>query len=117
MLSRWRLDQIAYNEKALEWLARVAGARFWGWEIVVMFYSIVTALDGDAVARGHPAPKSHTERRAIVERHLPHLVDTYDSLYGLSVEARYHKGYAMTEKQCRKAARCCEVLGGGIPTR
>ena len=117
MLSRWRLDQIAYNEKALEWLARVAGARFWGWEIVVMFYSIVTALDGYAVARGHPAPKSHRERRAIVRRHLPHLARLYGDLYGLSVEARYHKGYAMTEKQWRKAARCCEALAGGIPTR
>ena len=117
MPSRWRLDQIAYNEKALGWLAKAAGARFWGWEIVVMFYSIVTALDGYAVARGHPAPKSHTERRAIVELHLPHLVNPYDSLYGLSLEARYRKGYAMDEKSGLEAARCCEALEGGIPTR
>ena len=40
MLPRWRLDQIAYNEKALEWLARAAGARFWGWEIVVVLYAL-----------------------------------------------------------------------------
>ena len=117
MLPRWRLDQIAYNEKALDWLARASGARFWGWEIVVMFYGIVTALDGYAAARGRPAPKSHTERRAIVKLHLPHPVDPYDSLYGLTIEARYRKGYAMGEKLWRKAARCCEALGGGIPTR
>ena len=66
---------------------------------------------------GSPAPKSHRERRAIVELHLPHLVNPYDILYGLSIEARYRKGYAMDEKSWRKAARCCEVLGGGIPTR
>ena len=80
MLPRWRLDQIAYNEKALDWLARAAGARFWGWEIVVMFYGIVTALDGYAVSRGRPAPKSHRERHAIVELHLPHFVNSYDGL-------------------------------------
>ena len=117
MLPRWRLDQIAYNEKALEWLARAAGARFGGREIVVMFYGTVTALDGYAAARGHPAPKSHRERRAIVERHLPHLVDPYDDLYGLSLDARYHRGYAMAEKAWCKAAQCCEELGGGISMR
>ena len=117
MPSRWRLDQIAYNEKALERLAKAAGARFWGWEIVVMFYGIVTALDGYAVARGRPAPKSHRERRAIVRQHLPHLVNPYDSLYSLSLEARYYRGYAMAEKSWRKAARCREALAGGIPTR
>ena len=117
MPSRWRHDQIAYNEKALEWLAKASGARFWGWEIVVMFYGIVTALDGYAVTRGHPAPKSHTERRAIVRRHLPRLVDPYDILYGLSLKAKYRKGYDMDEKPWRKAARCCEELGGGIPAR
>ena len=117
MLPRWRLDQIAYNEKALDWLARASGARFWGWEIVVMFYGIVTALDGYAAAGGHPAPKSHTERRAIVRQHQPHLVNTYDILYGLSLEARYRKGYDMDEKPWFEAARCCEALEGGIPTR
>ena len=69
------------------------------------------------MTRGHPAPKSHRERRAVVERHLPHLVDTYDSLYGLSLEARYRKGYAMDEKSWLEAAQCCEELGGGIPAR
>ena len=117
MPSRWRLDQIAYNEKTLEWLAKASGARFWGREIVVMFYGIVTALDGYATARGHPAPKTHAARRAIVERHRPHLVDPYDSLDGLTIEARYRKGYDMDEKLWRKAAQCCEELGGGIPTR
>ena len=117
MLPRWRLDQIAYNEKTLEWLAKASGARFWGWEIVVMFYSIVTALDGYAVTRGRPAPKSHRERRAIVKLHLPHLVDLYDDLYSLSLDARYHRGYAMAEKSWFEAARCCEELGGGIPAR
>ena len=117
MLPRWRLDQIGYNEKTLKWLAKAAGARFWGWEIVVMFYGIVTALDGYAAAKGHPAPKSHRERRAVVRRHLPHLVDSYDGLYNLSLDARYHRGYAMTEKSWSEAARCCEALGGGIPAQ
>ena len=117
MLPRWRLDQIGYNKKALDWLAKAAGARFWGWEIVVMFYSIVTALDGYAVAKVHPAPKSHRERRAVVKRHLPHLVVFYDGLYGLSLDARYRRGYAMTEKSWRRAEESCEVLGGGIPAQ
>ena len=116
-LSEWRLDQIAYNEKALEWLAQAAGARFWGWEIVVMFYGIVIALDGYAAAKGHPAPKSHRERRAVVRLHLPHLVNPYDTLYSLSLNARYHRGYAMTEKSWSEAARCREALGSGIPMR
>ena len=117
MPSRWRLGQIAYNEKTLEWLAKASGARFWGWEIVVMFYSIVAALDGYAMTRGRPAPKGRRERRAIVKRCLPHLVVPYDGLYGLSLEARYHKGYAMAEKSWFEAAQCCESLLGGIPTR
>ena len=65
MLSRRRPGQIAYNERTLDWLAKAAGARFWGWEIVVMFYGIAIALDGYAAAKGHPAPKSHRERRAV----------------------------------------------------
>ena len=40
MLPRWRLDQIAYNEKTLEWLAKASGARFLGWEIVVVLYAL-----------------------------------------------------------------------------
>ena len=40
MLPRWRLDLIAYNEKALDWLAKAAGARFWGREIVVVLYAL-----------------------------------------------------------------------------
>ena len=92
MPSRWRLDQIAYNEKALDWLASAAGARFWGWEIVVMFYSIVTALDGYAAARGHSAPKSHRERRAVVRLHFPRPAGLYNGLCGLSPGARYHRG-------------------------
>ena len=46
MLSRRRPCQIGYNERALDWLARAAGARFWGWEIAAMLYGIATALDG-----------------------------------------------------------------------
>ena len=67
--------------------------------------------------RGMPTPKNHRARRAVVERHLPHLLDLYDDLYALSLEARYYKGYTMTENARRKAARCRDALARSIPAR
>ena len=83
----------------------------------MMFYEIVIILDGYAEASGMPAPKNHKARRVIVKRRLPHLVDFYNDLYSLSLEARYYNGYDMTEKEWRVAARCCEALARSIPAR
>ena len=113
----WRRLQIDYNVGARERLAKSDGARLWAWEIVMMFYEIVAAVDWYAEARGMPAPKSHRERRAIVRRYLPHLLDPYDDLYGLSLIARYYKGYAMTEMSWLEAAGCRETLTRGIPVQ
>ena len=66
---------------------------------------------------GKRAPKTHAERRAIVELHLPHLVDPYEDLYGASLKARYYNGSAMTERAWRKAARYYKTLTEGIPVR
>ena len=82
-----------------------------------MFYEIVIILDGYAEARGIATPKSHTARRTVVERHLPHLLDMYDGLYTLSLDARYYKGYDMTESEGRRAARCHEMLSRNIPVQ
>ena len=58
MESGWRLEQIEYNKRAREWLARAAGARFWGWEIVMMFYDTVIAVDGYAEMKGSPCRRT-----------------------------------------------------------
>ena len=117
MESGWRLEQIEYNKRARERLARAAGARFWGREIVMMFYDTVIAVDGYAEMRGIPVPRNHKARRAVVERHLPHLVDLYDDLYTLSLVARYYDGYAMTENAWCEAARCRDALARSIPVQ
>ena len=117
MDASWRPLQIDCNRRARGRLAEGGGARFWGWEIVMMFYDIVITVDGYAELRGMPAPRSHRERRALVERHLPYMVDPYEELYSLSLEGRYYKGYAMTEKAWREAARCREMLARGIPVQ
>ena len=113
----WRLKQIEYNKRARERLASAAGARFWGWEIVMMFYDIVIAVDGYAEMRGIPAPKNHKERRAVVRRHLPHLAEMYNVLYSLSLVARYCDGYTMTENAWCEAARCRDALARSIPVQ
>ena len=115
----WRLIQIDHNKKMREILAEAERsiARFWGWESVLMFYEIVITLDGYAELRGMPAPQNHAVRRSVVERHLPYLADIYDGLYGLSVTARYHNGYAMTEDAGLEAARCHEMLLRNIPVQ
>ena len=118
MDSGWRPFQIDHNRRAREKLAEGeggGGGAFRDWDAVLMFYEIVIAVDGYAELRGMPAPKSHNARRAIVRRYLPHLADPYEELYGLSLEARYSNGYAMTEKAWREAARCHGMLTGNIP--
>ena len=117
MDTRWQPRQIDYNRSARKSLAGADGGRFWAWEIVMMFYEIVIAVDWYAEARGMPAPKSHRERRALVRRYLPRLLDSYDGLYGLSLKARYYKGYAMTEMSWYEAAGCRETLARGIPVQ
>ena len=114
---RWRLKQIDYNKGAREWLARAPGPRFWAWEIVMMFYDIVIAVDGYAEMRGMPAPKTHAARRAVVKRHLPHLTTLYNDLYGMSLIARYCEGYTMTEYAWCEAARCRDALARSIPVQ
>ena len=114
---RWRPRQIDYNRRARERLAGVDGARFWAWEIVMVFYEIVIAVDGYAEAEGMPVPKTHKARRVLVKRHFPHLVGPYNDLYGLSLEGRYYKGYDMTETAWREAARCREALAKSIPVQ
>ena len=86
-------------------------------EAVPMFYEIVIAVDGHAEMRGLPTPTNHKARTAVVKRHLPHLAETYNDLYALSVVARYYKGYAMTENAWRKAERCHETLTRNIPVQ
>ena len=113
----WRRFQIDYNVGARERMAKSGGTRLWAWEIIIMFYEIVTTVDEYAEMRGIPVPESHRARRAVVERHLPHLLDPYDDLYTLSLAARYYGGYAMTEKAWRKAAQCRETLARSIPVR
>ena len=116
----WRAPQIDHNRRVRMVIVeggKSSGTRFWGWEAVLMFYEIVIALDGYAEMRGIPVPKSHKARRAIVERHLPHLIVPYDGLYGLSLVARYHCGYAIGEGEGRKAARCHEALVRSIPVQ
>ena len=113
----WRRHQIDYNRRARKRLAEEGSGRLWAWEIVMMFYEIVIAVDGYAEARGMPVPKTHAARRAIVKRHLPHLAGPYNDIYGLSLRARYYNGYAMTERAWCKAAQCREVLARGIPMR
>ena len=118
MDTRWRPLQIEHNRRVRKVLVeggKNIGTRFWGWESVMMFYEIVIILDGYAEMRGMPAPQNHAVRRAIVERHLPHLLDQYDGLYGLSVTARYHNGYAMTKDAGRRATRSHEILVRNIP--
>ena len=105
------------QQGAREKLAGGDGARFWGWEVVLVFYDIVIAVDGYAEIKGMPVPKSHEARRFLVERYLPHLVDPYDDLYSLSLKARYYKGYTMTEKAWFEAARCHEILARAIPVQ
>ena len=117
MDTRWQPRQIDYNRSARKSLAGADGGRFWAWEIVMMFYEIVIAVDWYAEARGMPAPKSHRERRALVRRHLPHLVDPYEEIYGLSLKARYYKGYAMTEMSWYEAEGCREALARGMPVQ
>ena len=112
---RWRRNQAEHGRRARERLAGGGGERFWDWEATMMFYEIVIVLDGYAEARGLPTPKNHKARRALVKRHLPHLVDFYDDLYSMSLEARYYNGYDMTEKEWRAAARCREALARSIP--
>ena len=112
----WRLLQIEHDKESREVLAK-AGSRFRDWVVVMMFYEIVIALDGYAELRGMPAPQNHKERRAIVRRHLPHLVEPYDALYALSLAARYYDGYAMTESEGRRAARCHEMLSMNVPVQ
>lgn len=82
-----------------------------------MFYEVVITLDGYAEMMGKASPKNHKERRAIVERHLPHLVDVYDDLYTLSLTARYYKGCTTTENEWLEAARCHEALTKDMPMR
>lgn len=115
MEPRWRLKQIGYNKSALEWLAKVGGSRFWAWEIVIMFYSIVITVDGYAETRGMRAPKNHKERRAPVGRHLPHPADLYQQLCGLSLRAGHYSGYAMTEIARCEAMRRREALARSVP--
>ena len=120
MDTKWRQLQIDHNRRARERLAggkASGGGAFRDWEATLMFYEIVIAVDGYAEIRGIPVPKSHKERRAIVKRHLPHLADQYDDLYGLSLEARYYNGYDMTETGWRKAALCHEILSRSIPVQ
>ena len=114
----WRPFQVNHNKRARKVLVdggRSIGTRFWGWETVLMFYEIVIILDGYAEARGMPTPKSHKARRSVVERHLPHLLDQYDDLCTLSLDARYYKGYAMTESEGRRAAQSHGILTRSIP--
>ena len=112
----WRLLQIEHDRESREVLAK-AGSRFRDWVVVMMFYEVVITLDGCAEARGMPAPQGHKARRSVVGRHLPHPAEQYNALYALSLAARYYDGYAVTENEGRRAARCHETLLRNIPVQ
>ena len=118
MDASWRIHQIDHNRRARGKLTEgVGGGSFRDWEVVMMFYEIVIAVDGYAELRGMPVPKSHRARQTLVERHLPHLAESYYDLYGLSLEAKYCQGYDMTENAWCKAKQCHGILSKSIPVQ
>lgn len=95
-------------------LGKGGGTRFWGLECALMFYGIVTAIDGYAELKGVPVPKNHNARHNLVERHHSYHLDLYSGPYGQSLIARYSDAYTMTENEGLGAARCHEVLSRSI---
>ena len=83
----------------------------------MMFCEIVIAVDGYGEIRGISVPETHTARRALVRRQLPHLAEQYSDLYGPSLKDRYYEGCDMTEKAWFEAAGCREALTRSIPVQ
>ena len=110
----WRQRQVGYSEDAREKLAGIAGDEFVGWQTIVMFYKVVTIVDGCAEAAGRPAPTSHAARLRFVRRNFPHLAKPYEHLYNESVSVRYYDGYAMTSQRWCAVLRNYEIIMANI---
>lgn len=117
MDASWRMHQIDHNRRARGKLTEGEDGSFRDWEVVMVFCEIVIAAGGYAEMRCMPAPKSRRARQALVERHLPHLAESYCGLYGLSLGARYCQGHGMTENAWRKAKQCHGIPSKSIPAQ
>ena len=111
----WRRRQVGHTRDARKGLEVSGSDRFASWQIIMMFYEVVVAVDGCAEDRGRPAPNSHRARSAFVQRNFPHLEHPYEHLYNESIVARYYDGYAMTSEKLCEVARSYEIIMASIP--
>ena len=111
----WRRRQARHTRDARKSLEVSGSGRFASWQVIMMFYEVVVAVDGCAEDRGRPAPTSHNARSAFVQRNFPHLEHPYRYLYNESIVARYYDGYTMTSEKLCEAVHNYEIIMASIP--
>ena len=107
--------QARHTRDARKSLEVSGSGRFTSWQVVMVFYEVVVAVDGYAGGMGRPAPTSHNARSTFVQRNFPHIAQSYEHLYNESVSARYYDGHAMTGRIWREAVRNYEIIMASIP--
>ena len=111
----WCRRQARHTRDARKSLEVSGSGRFASWQVVMMLYEVVAAIDGCAEGMGRPAPTSHNARSAFVQRNFPHMAQSYKHLDNESVSARYYDGHAMTGRIWREAVRNYEIIMASVP--
>ena len=112
---KWREVQWRHNLGAAEALYGSQAGRFVDWEVTMLFYAVMSLVNGWFERRGLNVPTTHYSRRRMVKKYLPHLYEDYGRICTLSEIARYKKGYAMGDAERQKARAIHERISGAIP--
>ena len=75
-----------------------------------LFYSALHRINYWLVMQTGQAPRNHAERNRRVEGELPLVLDDYNDLYELSMQARYRKGHMLEDDRHKSAyERLCDI--------
>ena len=80
--------QSAHNKGAHD-LLEGSAPKYIDWQITVLFYAALHAVNFYFELQGIPAPRYHRERLSLIRQHLPAISDEYKNLQFLSEQARY----------------------------
>ncbi len=85
---KWREVQWRHNLGAAEALYGLQAGRFVDWEVTMLFYAVMSLVNGWFERRGLNVPTTHYSRRRMVKKYLPHLYEDYGRICTLSEIAR-----------------------------
>ena len=99
----WHREESEDSRRFYELVQATWPDKYHGWKVNALFYSALHRINHWLVRQMGRAPGNHAERNRRVKGELPLVLDDYNGLYELSMQARYRKGHMLKDHRHKSA--------------